>query len=74
LFRVRKINDQSIGLDKINLNSKNVCIAGEVFFIDTRQTKTGRLLYIFDVTDKKNSIRVKKLLGKKSAQKFLENI
>ncbi|MBQ3378760.1 MAG: PolC-type DNA polymerase III [Clostridia bacterium] len=53
----------------VNADSGEVAVRGEVFFCEVKVTKKGRTIIVFDITDKTNSVRVKKLLPKAAVEK-----
>ena len=51
-------------MDKANRLTGEVTVRGDVFFSEVKVTKKGRTLIVFDITDRTDSVRVKKLLPK----------
>ena len=47
----------------IDKNAKTVCIVGEIFNIETKELKNGKILLIADVTDNTSSISCKLFLN-----------
>ena len=63
-------SDAIMPMMEVSQDSGTVAIAGEVFRIDIRETKSGKILYIFDITDSTSSLTVKFFTDKEE----LENI
>ena len=55
----------------IDKNAKTVCIVGEIFNIETKELKNGKILLIADVTDNTSSISCKLFLNDLTKTKFL---
>jgi len=51
-----------------------VTIEGQIINSDERETKKGKILYKFDVTDKSSSITCKLILSKEDAERVLPNL
>ena len=58
----------------INKNSKTVCITGEIFNIEIKELKNGKILLIADVTDNTSSISCKLFLNDLNQDKVLSKI
>ena len=58
----------------INKNSKTVCITGEIFNIEIKELKNGKILLIADVTDNTSSISCKLFLNDLNQDKVLGKI
>ncbi|NLW28175.1 PolC-type DNA polymerase III [Acetivibrio saccincola] len=56
--------EASIAMSEITQDSGRVVISGEVFRTEERELKSGKILYIFDLTDYTSSITVKIFLQK----------
>lgn len=59
-----EIKAEPVKMANVNADSGEVVVRGDVFFCEVKVTKKGRTLIIFDITDRTNSVRVKKLLPK----------
>ena len=57
-------NETFIAMSEITQDSGRVVISGEVFRTEERELKSGKILYIFDLTDYTSSITVKIFLQK----------
>ena len=58
----------------INKNSKTVCITGEIFNIEIKELKNGKILLIADVTDNTSSISCKLFLNDLNQDTVLSKI
>ena len=58
----------------INKNSKTVCITGEIFNIEIKELKNGKILLIADITDNTSSISCKLFLNDLNQDKVLSKI
>lgn len=58
----------------IDKNAKTVCIVGEIFNIETKELKNGKILLIADVTDNTSSISCKLFLNDLNQDKVLSKI
>lgn len=75
VIRGKAINPDKV--DKIkNLDEYygTAVIEGEVFFTDQRETKRGRILFKFDMTDKTSSITLKMIMNKDEAERITSRI
>lgn len=70
----RGISSQAIKIDEINETSGVVTVIGEVFKTDVVETKTGRVILTFFITDLTNSISVKCFLKPQDTEAVLENV
>lgn len=61
-------------INDISINDGSACIIGEICNIDTRETKTGKVILTIDVTDKTNTISCKKFLNKDQYDQVKEQI
>ena len=50
-----------------------IILEGEVFKFETKETSTGKVIVIFNITDKKDSINIKTFIDKASEMKSLKN-
>ncbi|MPQ42410.1 PolC-type DNA polymerase III [Clostridium tarantellae] len=70
----RIIKEDAISILEINEGSGIVTIVGDIFKTDIFETKTGRIILTFYVTDYNSSISVKCFLKPKDTEYVLENI
>lgn len=70
----RNIQGDTIEISKIDMGSGIVTVAGDVFKTDIFETKTGRIILTFFITDYTSSIAVKCFLRDKDKEHVLENI
>ncbi|WP_297631373.1 PolC-type DNA polymerase III [uncultured Clostridium sp.] len=70
----RGIKDEPITIDEIDETSGYVAIIGEVFKTETIETRTGKTILTFFVTDYTSSITVKCFLKEKEKEEVLENV
>ena len=70
----RNINSESIGIKDINETSGIVCICGDIFKVNIVETKTGRIIITFYITDYSSSITVKCFPKPKDVEKLMEEI
>lgn len=62
-------------IDTLTLESHKIIVVGEVFFVEFREIKAKNLMVInFDITDKKGSVRITKVLDIDKSAPFLDNI
>ena len=61
-------------ISDIDKNAKTVCIVGEIFNIETKELKNGKILLIADVTDNTSSISCKLFLNDLNQDKVLSKI
>lgn len=69
-----EITDRAMNISDVTQDSGTVCIEGEIFRIETRETKNGKFLFIFDMTNYTSSITVKFWLKAKELSKKQEKI
>ncbi|SHE63265.1 PolC-type DNA polymerase III [Clostridium fallax] len=70
----RQITDQVIKITDIDETSGYVAIAGDIFKTDIIETKTGRVILTFAITDYTSSIKVKVFLKPKDVEEVLEKV
>ncbi len=70
----RNIKDEPILIETINDTSGIVAVVGEVFKTEIFETRTGRIILTFFITDYSSSIAVKCFLKPKDQETVLENI
>lgn len=59
-----KIKSEISNIDTLNLESGRVCINGTVLSYEDRETKSGKMLLIFDVADSSSAITCKMFMTK----------
>ena len=70
----RNIKDEPVLIESINDTSGIVTVVGEVFKTEIFETKTGRIILTFFITDYSSSISVKCFIKPKDQETVLENI
>ncbi|KYH35797.1 DNA polymerase III PolC-type [Clostridium tepidiprofundi DSM 19306] len=70
----KSINQDTISMIDVNETSGIVSIKGEIFKLDIKDTKTGKKIVIFDITDYTSSLTVKCFPKAQEIEKVLENI
>ncbi|MCA1073139.1 PolC-type DNA polymerase III [Clostridium bowmanii] len=70
----RNINGESIEIKDINETSGIVCVSGDIFKVNIIETKTGRIIITFFITDYTSSITVKCFPKPKDVEKIMEEI
>jgi len=70
----KSINQDTINMIDVNETSGIVSIKGEIFKLDIKDTKTGKKIVIFNITDYTSSLTVKCFLKPQETEKVLENI
>ncbi|MGG5462310.1 PolC-type DNA polymerase III [Clostridium sp. B9] len=70
----RNIQGDSIEICKIDMGSGIVTVTGDVFKTEIFETKTGRIILTFFITDYTSSIAVKCFLRDKDKEHVLENV
>lgn len=70
----RNIQGDTIDISSIDMGSGIVTISGDVFKTDIFETKTGRIILTFFITDYTSSIAVKCFLRDKDKEHVLENV
>lgn len=70
----RGIKDEPITIDEIDETSGYVAILGEVFKTETIETRTGKTILTFFITDYTSSITVKCFLKEKDKEEVLDNV
>lgn len=64
----RNISNESIKIKEINETSGYVAVTGEIFKVETKETKTGRIILSFFITDLTSSIMGKCFLKPRTEQ------
>ncbi|MBK5240912.1 PolC-type DNA polymerase III [Clostridium sp.] len=67
-------NSDSITIEDINEASGIVCVSGDVFKVNILETKTGRIIITFFITDYESSITVKCFPKPKDVEKIMEEV
>ena len=70
----RAIVEESIPIKSVNEELGVVALTGEIFKVETRETKSGKILLTFFITDNTSSIVVKAFLNSKVQERVLENV
>lgn len=70
----RNISIEAIPIKEVNETSGYVAVLGEVFKVDTMETKTGKIILTFFITDYTDSITVKCFLKSQEKGEVLDNI
>ncbi|MGL5647160.1 MAG: PolC-type DNA polymerase III [Clostridium sp.] len=70
----RGIKDEPITIDEIDETSGYVAIIGEIFKTETIETRTGKTILTFYITDYTSSITVKCFLKEKEKEEVLDNV
>lgn len=67
-------NDSLMKISEINQDAGKVAFKGEVFRIETREIRSGKIIYIFDISDFTSSLTVKFFLEKDKLASISEKI
>ena len=70
----RQITEDSVLINNIDETSGYVSVTGDIFKLDIIETKTGRIILTFAVTDYTSSIKVKCFLKPKDVERALEMV
>ena len=70
----RSISQEAISINEIDETSGVVAVIGEVFKTDIVETKTGKTILTFFITDYTSSITVKCFLKPQDTEEVLENV
>lgn len=70
----RNINDESIEIKDISETSGIICACGDIFKVNIIETKTGRIIITFYITDYTSSITVKCFPKPKDVEKMMDEI
>jgi len=57
-------NDQAVDINTVTQDSGKLAVRGEIFKVETREIRSGKILFMFDMTDFTSSITVKLFLEK----------
>ncbi len=60
----KKFKDKIVPMIELNQESGRIAVSGDVFKVETRELRGGKILFSFDVTDYSNSITAKLFLEK----------
>ncbi|WP_275297791.1 PolC-type DNA polymerase III [Clostridium sp. YIM B02551] len=74
LIMGRVIMENSVPIKSISEESGTVAITGEIFKVEARETKSGKILLTFFITDYSSSIIAKAFLNPKVQERVLENV
>jgi len=58
-----------MNMSEVTQDSGRVVVKGEIIRTEARELKSGKLLYVFDVTDFTNSLTVKIFFGQGQVRK-----
>jgi len=70
----KSFNDSVMNMSEVTQDSGRIAIKGEIIRTETRELKSGKLLYIFDVTDLTSSLTVKVFLDKDKSENVIERL
>lgn len=70
----KPFSGQAVSIDSLNESSGLVIIKGVIFDIESRETRSGKVIYSFDITDYTNSITAKTFCTKDKADKLSESL
>ncbi|GAE87503.1 DNA polymerase III alpha subunit [Acetivibrio straminisolvens JCM 21531] len=70
----KNFNDSVMNMSEVTQDSGRIAVKGEIIRTETRELKSGKLLYIFDVTDLTSSLTVKIFLDKDKSGSVMERI
>ena len=70
----RNISIEATPINEINERSGYVAVLGDVFKVDTMETKTGKIILTFYITDYTSSITVKCFLKPQEKDEVLDNV
>ena len=70
----RNISIEATPINEINERSGYVAVLGDVFKVDTMETKTGKIILTFYITDYTSSITVKCFLKPQEQEEVLDNV
>ncbi|MBZ9608283.1 PolC-type DNA polymerase III [Clostridium estertheticum] len=70
----RNIKSETIAIEEIDEASGIVCVCGDIFKIKIIETKTGRIIITFYITDYSSSITVKCFPKPKDVEKIMDEI
>lgn len=70
----RVIMEESIPMKNLSEELGIVALTGEVFKVEARETKSGKILFTFFITDYTSSVIVKSFLNPKVQERVLENV
>nr|WP_246577859.1 PolC-type DNA polymerase III [Clostridium psychrophilum] len=70
----RNINDEITEIKDINETSGIICTSGDIFKVNIIETKTGRIIITFFITDYSSSITVKCFPKPKDVEKIMDEV
>ena len=70
----RNISIEATSINEINERSGYVAVLGDVFKVETMETKTGKIILTFYITDYTSSITVKCFLKPQEKDEVLDNV
>jgi DNA polymerase-3 subunit alpha (Gram-positive type) len=68
----KKFKDEPIPLSELTLESDLCCVEGEVFFLETRELRSGKTLFTIYITDNKTSVSMKVFCDKNKTEQMNE--
>jgi DNA polymerase-3 subunit alpha (Gram-positive type) len=66
----RTFEGEPIPIDQLREDSGRVIVKGQIFDIETRETRSGKIIYSMDITDYSGSITIKSFCEKDQADKI----
>lgn len=66
--------DASVDVNTVTQDSGRIAIRGEVFRVETREIRSGKILYMFDMTDYTSSVTVKFFIEKDKLPAVVDRI
>ncbi|MCX7923897.1 MAG: PolC-type DNA polymerase III [Clostridia bacterium] len=70
----KNFNDSIMRMAEVTQDSGRVAICGDIFKLETRELRSGKFLYIFDITDYTSSLTVKFFVEKDDTDYINENV
>ena len=68
------VNSIHVPIKEINQNSKTIAVIGEVFNVEVKELRNGKILAIMSITDNTSSINCKIFLNDLNKDKVLDNV
>ncbi len=70
VIKGRKITSRPIPLSEISIDSGRITAWGEIFSVETRETRNGKIIYKFNITDFTSSNTVKVFADEKERESY----
>jgi len=70
----RPFKDEPITIEELAVELGIVSVEGEIFMVDSRELKSGKILIMLYITDRKTSISVKMFAAKKQADEAMAKL